>query len=147
MKYKVSDYIAQFFRVNEIPCVFEVAGGMITHLLDSVAKVGYTKIVSVHHEQSAAFAADAVGAAYQALSAAIAGLLEGPMPVGHSPLVAAIYRELVPTGRLPLAVHASLAKLHDLSTLSVHGIDVDSATARDAVTESAGWIERLTVEN
>src|SRR5437764_6402674 len=38
-----------------------MSGGMITHLLDSIATLGKTKIVSMHHEQGAAFAADAVG--------------------------------------------------------------------------------------
>lgn len=61
MKIKVSDYIAKFFRAHGIDCVFEVAGGMITHILDSMHLDGYVKVVSVHHEQTAAFAADAYG--------------------------------------------------------------------------------------
>lgn len=60
-QYKVSDYIAEFLRVQKIEHVFEVAGGMITHILDAIYRLGYTKIVSVHHEQAAAFAADAYG--------------------------------------------------------------------------------------
>jgi acetolactate synthase-1/2/3 large subunit len=58
---KASDYIAQFLAVQKTPHVFEVAGGMITHLLDSLYRLGNTTIVSVHHEQAAAFAADAYG--------------------------------------------------------------------------------------
>lgn len=58
---KVSDYIAEFIRTQEIDHVFEVAGGMITHLLDSIHRLGNTNIISVHHEQAAAFAADAYG--------------------------------------------------------------------------------------
>lgn len=61
MSIKVSDYIAEFIRAQEINHVFEVAGGMITHLLDSIYRLGYTNIISVHHEQAAAFAADACG--------------------------------------------------------------------------------------
>lgn len=61
VKIKVSDYIAQFLRVQEINHVFEVAGGMITHILDSLYRDGFVNIVSVHHEQAAAFAADAYG--------------------------------------------------------------------------------------
>jgi acetolactate synthase-1/2/3 large subunit len=61
MKMKVSDYIADFLRVQEIEHVFEVAGGMITHILDSIYRIGNTNIISVHHEQAAAFAADAYG--------------------------------------------------------------------------------------
>lgn len=58
---KVSDYIAEFLRTQQVDHIFEVAGGMITHLLDSVYKYGHINIISVHHEQAAAFAADAYG--------------------------------------------------------------------------------------
>ncbi|OGU29011.1 MAG: acetolactate synthase [Ignavibacteria bacterium GWA2_35_9] len=58
---KVSDYIAEFLESQRITCVFELAGGMITHLLDSLHRKGKIKIVSMHHEQGAAFAADAFG--------------------------------------------------------------------------------------
>ncbi len=58
---KASDYIAHFLRERGVPCVFEMAGGMITHMLDSIYSVGGIRIVSVHHEQTAAFAAEAAG--------------------------------------------------------------------------------------
>lgn len=58
---KASDYIAEFLRVQETTHVFEVAGGMITHILDSLHHLGNMHIISVHHEQAAAFAADAYG--------------------------------------------------------------------------------------
>jgi acetolactate synthase-1/2/3 large subunit len=58
---KVSDYIARFLESRRVPCVFEMSGGMITHMLDSLNRRGTVPVVSVHHEQSAAFAADAVG--------------------------------------------------------------------------------------
>jgi acetolactate synthase-1/2/3 large subunit len=38
-----------------------MSGGMITHLLDSIHQTTDIRIVSTHHEQAAAFAADAVG--------------------------------------------------------------------------------------
>ncbi len=63
MQIKVSEYIAEFLRVQKVDHVFEVAGGMITHILDAVYQLGYTNIISVHHEQAAAFAADAYGRA------------------------------------------------------------------------------------
>jgi acetolactate synthase-1/2/3 large subunit len=56
---KLSDYIADYLHAQDVPCVFEVVGGMITHLLDSLHRRGAIRIVSVHHEQAAAFAADA----------------------------------------------------------------------------------------
>lgn len=58
---KISDYIAHFLRAQQVSHVFEMSGGMITHLLDSIHKQGEIRIVSMHHEQAAAFAADAVG--------------------------------------------------------------------------------------
>ncbi|MEI6083874.1 MAG: thiamine pyrophosphate-binding protein [Verrucomicrobiota bacterium] len=58
---KASDYIAEFLHAQGVPQVFEVVGGMITHLIDSIHAGGKVKLVSVHHEQGAAFAADAVG--------------------------------------------------------------------------------------
>jgi len=58
---KASDYIAEVLSNNGVRCVFEVSGGMITHLLDSINRQGKIRVVSVHHEQAAAFAADAVG--------------------------------------------------------------------------------------
>lgn len=58
---KASDYVAQFLYAQGVQQVFEVVGGMITHLIDSLNRHGKIEIVSVHHEQAAAFAADAAG--------------------------------------------------------------------------------------
>lgn len=58
---KVSDFIATFLYKNEVRHVFELSGGMITHMLDSIYKHGGIDIITMHHEQSAAFAADAYG--------------------------------------------------------------------------------------
>src|SRR5665213_1635079 len=58
---KVSDYIADFLDAQGVTQVYELIGGMITLMLDSIARHGKIAIVSVHHEQGASFAADAVG--------------------------------------------------------------------------------------
>lgn len=58
---KASDYIADFLDAQGVPHVFEVVGGMIADLIDSLHTRGRTRLVSMHHEQSTAFAADAVG--------------------------------------------------------------------------------------
>ena len=58
---KVSDYVAVALRRKGVRHVFELSGGMITHMLDSLYLDGGVRIVSVHHEQAAAFAADATG--------------------------------------------------------------------------------------
>ncbi len=58
---KVSDYIAKYIEKRGVKCVFEITGGMITHLLDSFLQHTDVRIITVHHEQAAAFAADACG--------------------------------------------------------------------------------------
>lgn len=57
---KASDAVAKVLAKNNVLFGFELIGGMITHLVDSINQLGATKLVSVHHEQGAAFAAGAV---------------------------------------------------------------------------------------
>ena len=58
---KTSDYIADYLHAQGVGHVFELIGGMITHLIDSILTRGQIRLVCVHHEQGAAFAAEAVG--------------------------------------------------------------------------------------
>ncbi len=55
---KVSDYIAKFIEAKGISSVFELSGGMITHILDSLNQKTRVQIITMHHEQAAAFAAE-----------------------------------------------------------------------------------------
>ncbi len=57
----VSQYVARTLKMHGIETVFELSGGMIMHLLDAIHQEGGIDIVNVHHEQAAAFAADATG--------------------------------------------------------------------------------------
>jgi hypothetical protein len=99
----------------------------------------------------AGFHGDALRAAYDALASAIASLLDAPLGLPpdapraslHAALVAALYRELLPSGRLPPAAHAALARVHDLSALEAHGVAVDADLARSGVDEASSWVERL----
>lgn len=54
----MSDFIAEFIEKKGISSVFELSGGMITHILDSLNQKTRVNIVTMHHEQSAAFAAE-----------------------------------------------------------------------------------------
>lgn len=56
---KVTTYIAKFLKSKGIDVVFELQGGMITRIIDEIQMQGGITIVSVHHEQAAAMAADA----------------------------------------------------------------------------------------
>ena len=58
MRFKATDYISQFLYAQGVTTVFQVIGGMTTHLVDSLYVQGNIRIVDVHHEQAAAFAAD-----------------------------------------------------------------------------------------
>lgn len=57
---KASDYIAEFLVSNGVSVVTEMCGGMTTHMLDSLSRRPEVRIVPMHHEQAAAFAAEAV---------------------------------------------------------------------------------------
>ena len=58
---KASDHIAEVLAAQGVTHVFELVGGMITHLIDSISMLRKSQLVSMHHEQAAAFAADAYG--------------------------------------------------------------------------------------
>jgi acetolactate synthase-1/2/3 large subunit len=75
---KASDALAQFLIVHRVQICFELVGGMITHLLDSLAASGQFNIVSMHHEQSAAFAAEGVARCAKGKTIAVAMGTSGP---------------------------------------------------------------------
>jgi acetolactate synthase I/II/III large subunit len=56
---KLSDYVIDFIVKQGVSHIFEFIGGAITHLLDSTIDRNDISCVSVHHEQSGAFAAEA----------------------------------------------------------------------------------------
>jgi acetolactate synthase-1/2/3 large subunit len=55
---KVSNIIAKFLYKNNVTHVFELSGGMITNLLDAISIEKKIEIITMHHEQGAAFAVD-----------------------------------------------------------------------------------------
>ncbi|WP_043301143.1 thiamine pyrophosphate-binding protein [Pseudomonas sp. M47T1] len=60
---KASDAVAKVLADTQVLYGFELIGGMIAHLVDSINLLGKTKLVSMHHEQGASFAASAVARA------------------------------------------------------------------------------------
>jgi acetolactate synthase-1/2/3 large subunit len=75
---KASDAVAKFLAAHNVHHCFELVGGMITHLLDSFAQDGRFNIVSMHHEQSAAFAAEGVARQKMGKEIAVAMGTSGP---------------------------------------------------------------------
>jgi len=55
---KLSDYVIDFLVSKGVTHVFEVAGGSITHLLDSLYDRKDIQTVGMHHEQLASFEAE-----------------------------------------------------------------------------------------
>lgn len=71
MKKKVSDLIAEFLKEKNIEVVFGIIGSANAHIFDSINKLGYTKIVNMHHEQAVVLAMGGYYRASGKLSAAI----------------------------------------------------------------------------
>ena len=55
---QASDFVAHYLESRGVTHAFELVEGMITHLLDSLSRETGIQIVSCHHEQGAAFAAE-----------------------------------------------------------------------------------------
>lgn len=75
---KSSDAFAKLLITHRVQTCFELVGGMITHLLDSFAESGQFNIISMHHEQSAAFAAEGVARHTKGKTIAVAMGTSGP---------------------------------------------------------------------
>jgi acetolactate synthase-1/2/3 large subunit len=71
-KFKVTDYIVQRLSQEGVEVVFGVSGGAALHLLHSVKVKKGIKLVTTHHEQAAAMAADSVARITNKIGVAIA---------------------------------------------------------------------------
>ena len=71
MNKKVSEIIAEFLKENQIKYAFGIIGSANSYIFDSINKLGYTKIIYVHHEQSAVMAMGAYFRASGKLSVAL----------------------------------------------------------------------------
>ena len=83
---KLSDYVIDFIAREKVHHIFEMIGGAITHLLDSAHGRRDMACVSMHHEQAAAFAAEAYARMNGNLGVAMAtsgpGALNMLTPIG-----------------------------------------------------------------
>lgn len=71
MQKKVSDLVAEFLKEKQIEVVFGIIGSANAHIFDSINKLGYTRIINMHHEQAVVLAMGAYYRASGKLSAAI----------------------------------------------------------------------------
>jgi acetolactate synthase-1/2/3 large subunit len=84
---KASDAVAKVLAETQVLFGFELIGGMIAHLVDSINLLGKTKLVSMHHEQGAAFAASAVA---RATNHTVMGVALGTSGPGATNLITGI---------------------------------------------------------
>jgi acetolactate synthase I/II/III large subunit len=94
-KIKASDYIADELQRQGVTVIFEMIGGMITHIIDSVHQRGHIQIVSVHHEQAGGFAAEAMGRMTGIPGVALA--TSGPGATNLVTAIGSCYFDSVPT--------------------------------------------------
>lgn len=92
---KASDYIASYLELRGVTHVFELVGGMITFLLDSLHQRTGVRIVSMHHEQAAGFAAEGYGRMRGVPGVAMA--TSGPGATNLLTAIASCYFDSTPT--------------------------------------------------
>ena len=92
---KLSDFIVKFLEQNRVNTVFELCGGSIIHLLDSLHKNKRIRIISMHHEQAAAIAAE--GFARSSGGIAVAMATSGPGATNMITGIASCFFDSVPS--------------------------------------------------
>jgi acetolactate synthase-1/2/3 large subunit len=91
---KLSDYIVDYFEKQGIRVVFGYIGGMITHLVDSIAQNENIHFVQTYHEQSAAIAAE--GYAKESGKFGVAIATSGPGATNMMTGIADAYFDSIP---------------------------------------------------
>jgi acetolactate synthase-1/2/3 large subunit len=71
-KVKLAEYVAQFLAARGVRHAFGVTGGASLHILHAMASTPGIEPIFTHHEQAAAFAADAYARATGGISCAVA---------------------------------------------------------------------------
>lgn len=89
-----SDTLAEWLDQRGISIVYTLPGGMIATALDAIHRRGATRLVTMHHEQAAAFAAD--GASRYSGRPAVALATAGPGATNMLTPIASAYLDSVP---------------------------------------------------
>ncbi|MBU2530938.1 MAG: thiamine pyrophosphate-binding protein, partial [Elusimicrobia bacterium] len=92
---KLSDYVIDFIVKEKVEHVFEMIGGAITHLADSIYTRKDINCVSMHHEQAAGFAAEGYARINGRLGVAMA--TSGPGALNLLTPIGSCYFDSVPT--------------------------------------------------
>ena len=92
---KAADYIADYLHRRGVTCVYELIGGMIAFLIDAMHRDGRIRVISMHHEQGAAFAAEGHGRMTGRVAVALA--TSGPGATNLLTGIGSCYFDSVPT--------------------------------------------------
>lgn len=93
--YKVADIISHLLALNGVKNVFGVSGGASLHLLHSVDENKNLKLITTHHEQAAAMAADSTARITGDIGAAIS--TSGPGATNLVTGIAGCFYDSIPT--------------------------------------------------
>lgn len=91
---KAADWIAADLARRGVRSVYEVIGGMTTHLIDAIHRAGVIRIVSMRHEQAAAFAVE--GSARMSGIPSVAFATSGPGATNLLTGIGSCYFDSVP---------------------------------------------------
>lgn len=92
---KLSVFLAKYLEYRGTTHIFELIGGMITHIIDAIDKETSIKIISCHHEQCSGFAAE--GYARVKGIPGIALATSGPGATNLITAIGSCYFDSVPT--------------------------------------------------
>ncbi|AXX31931.1 thiamine pyrophosphate-binding protein [Actinosynnema pretiosum subsp. pretiosum] len=138
----VSDYVARWLHGNGITTVFTLPGGMIAALLDAIHRHGGIDIVTMHHEQAVAFAAD--GVARFTGKPAVALATAGPGATNMLTAIGSAYLDSVPAVFITGQVQSYLLK-GDRPVRQFGFQECDVVAMAEPVTKAA-WRARTAVE-
>ena len=132
---KVTDYITEFLYQKGISTCFELSGGMITHLLDSLSKNNNIKIISCHHEQAAGFSAE--GYARATGKPGIALATSGPGATNLITAIASCYFDSSPalfiTGQVNTYELSKGSKLRQLGFQETNIVDMTTKITKKSI--------------
>ena len=132
---KLSDYVISSIGKAGVKIVFEVCGGAITHLLDSLYKQNKVKTVSMHHEQAAAFAAEGYSRISESMGCAMA--TSGPGATNLITGIGSSYFDSIPclfiTGQVNTYEYKFNSKIRQIGFQETDIVKIVKPIVKDAI--------------
>jgi acetolactate synthase I/II/III large subunit len=136
---KASDAIARFLSAHGVHICFELIGGMITHIVDSLSLEEGFEIISVHHEQAAAFAAEGVARKRAGKQMALAMGTSGPGATNLMTGIGSCWLDSIPS--LFITGQVNTSELKGSSAIRQQGFqELDIVSLAGPITKSASQV-------